>query len=100
MAANIPIDELKKMIENNIKTSDKKSLMRNLQIFTELYKENIAKDELDNLQILLTDLRRSNEHAATSYEYILFFVVLFILLSIFGEANANFNICFFVSLII
>lgn len=89
MAANIQLEELKKMIENSVKAIDRKGLLQNLETFSDNYKNDIGKEELDNLQTLLAQLRQTNKHTATSYEYLLFFFVLFILLGIFGEINIS-----------
>lgn len=85
MESNAPLENFKKSIEENVKNTDAEGLLRNLQIFIERYKENIGDEELDDLQTLLSELKRLNKHTATYYEFILFLVVLFILISIFGE---------------
>lgn len=87
MTSNVPLDDLKKTIQDSIQNTDKGSLMRNLQIFIDQYKENIGEEELDNLQTLLNELKRLNKHTATYHEFILFLVVLFILIAIFGERH-------------
>lgn len=85
MAALPELESLRRMIEDSVKNTDKRSLLRNLQIFIENYKNHIEPDELDNLQQLLTELKQVTKHKATYHEFILFLVVMTFIVSIFGE---------------
>lgn len=79
------LNELKKILELSIADSDTKNFQKTVETFSDQFKDVLGPEQLDNLQKLLANMKRTQRPTATYHEFVLFFVVIGILASIFGN---------------
>lgn len=76
---------LKKLLRNSITNHDPKSFQRNVEEFYDKFKISLEPNERTELDKMLENLRQNEKPTATYYEFILFFIVIIIMIFIFGE---------------
>lgn len=79
------LDALKKSLELSVEESDTENLEKLVEQFSNQFKNMLESKEYDELQGMLNELKKNQKPGATYYEYVLFFVVLGFLISVFGN---------------
>lgn len=89
MTAQKELENLKKILTENLEKADFVGFRRNIETFQKQFKEILSPEEQIELQNLI---KRFSRPQATFHEFILFLIVASFLIFIFGEKiekNAN-----------
>lgn len=85
MGSREELDEVKKLLYENIMKSDKNSFLKNVEKFRDEFKDILEPGEFDDLKKLLKNMKKVERPSATYYEFVLFLVVIAFLIFVFGE---------------
>lgn len=85
MGSRIELEKLKKILQNNIKTSDVDGFRKNVENFYDRYKSILKPEELVEVQKLLANVQKPNKLIPTYHEFVLFFIIITFMILALGE---------------
>lgn len=85
MQSREKLEEFKKLLQENIESSDQGAFLKTIAKFRDQFKDVLDPADFAELERLLASQKKTDRPVATHHEFILFLVVSAFIISVFGE---------------